>query len=143
MRDPAVEAGYIGADGRFLYARNAIKPVGGGAPLASKPGGAAEHCWYVPAATATGTYFMRVSEVKFGTRPEKNVIKITFHKDNNVDRQVAPELLNVPEIEGIVSQFFGAAEEPLNRHLILIPEAKVLVVLSRDRTKLLVRKLPI
>ena len=75
MRDPAVESAYIGADGQYVYARNAIKRVGGGPPVASKPS--------------------------------------------------------------------GAAEVPLNRHLILIPEAKLLVIMSRDKTKLIVRKLPI
>ena len=97
--------------------------------------------WYVPAVNATGNYFLRVNEVKLDTKPfPKNGVAITLHKDRNVDKMVLTTWEGLPEAEGLIS---GANTEPLDRHLFLIPESKLLVILNRDKTKLFVRKLPI
>jgi len=51
-------------------------------------------------------------------------------------------LTGLPEFEGMLEPT-GAARPDFDQHFYLIPEAKLLVILSGDRTKLILRKLAI
>ncbi|MBN9118827.1 MAG: hypothetical protein J0I06_06655 [Planctomycetes bacterium] len=140
VKTPDVAAGYPSADGKLLYGKDQILTHQGGT-VAGKPAGLA-HVWYVPAVTATGNYFLRVNEVKVGTPPRtKDGVSIAVHKDRRVDTPVLTAWEGLPEAEGLVRGW--GESEPLDRHLFLIPEAKLLVILNRDKTKLVVRKLAI
>ena len=99
--------------------------------------------WYVPALTATGEFFLKVDEMKLGQPPrEKRVVSIAVHRGfKNVEKPVLTPWVGLPECEG----FFDVFGRPLayDRHLFLIPEAKLLVIVNNEKTKIVVRKLAI
>jgi hypothetical protein len=98
--------------------------------------------WYAPALTRKGDYFLRVNETKVGAPPrQQTVVSVAIHKGRNVDTPVLPAWEGLPESEGLIS--WGNSTEPLDRRLFLIPEAQLLVILNRDKTQLIVRKVPI
>ncbi len=141
VKTPGIAAAYPGADGKRLYGRDQIVAPNG-ASIAGKPKALTNiPVWYVPAVTATGNYFLRVNEVKFGNPPNKTGVSIALHRDRTVDSMVLPPWEGLPEAEGLLGPFGDT--EPLDRRLFLIPEAKLLVILDREKTRLIVRKLPI
>jgi hypothetical protein len=141
VRDTDASAAYIGADGQKLYAKDQILSADGNR-LAGKPTGVRESVWYVPAVTGTGDYFMSVYERKGQFPRTKDAVVLTLLKGANVNAPVLPAWDGLPEAAGLANTFFNSAES-LDEHLFLIPEAKLLVILNKDRTKLMVRKLPI
>jgi hypothetical protein len=139
VRDAGVSAAYFGPDGRRVYGKNQIGQTAG-APLAGRPAAVAGDVWYVPATTPTGNLFLRVNETKVGTPPRvRNGVGLSVHRDRGVDTAVA-SWEGLQEMEGLAHSW---GTEPLDRHLFLIPEAKLLVILTRDKNKLVVRKLTI
>jgi hypothetical protein len=139
LRDPDVAAAYISADGKKLYAKNQVLTVTGN-QLAGTPTGATESVWYVPAVTSTGDYFLSVY-LKKGQFPRtKDAVVVTLLKGTNVSAPVLTAWTGLPETADLVS-VFGNSTEVLDKHLFLIPEAKLLVILNKDRTRLVVRKL--
>ena len=137
-------AAYGGPDGKLMYGKDTILEVNGtqAKQVAGRPAGVSNPVWYVPAVTATGHYFLRVNEVQVpeGKRT-KTAVSVAVHKDKKVDKPVLTAWEGLPETEGFIS--WGRDTEPLDRHLFLIPEAKLLVILNKDKTKLVVRKLQI
>jgi hypothetical protein len=141
VKSPEVAAAYIGADGKRIYGKDQIVTTNGNV-VATKPAGVA-HAWFVPAVTATGDYFLRVNAVKVGTPPRtRDGVSVSLHKGGDANTPVLPAWEGLPETDNLVNGFF-VNSEPLDRHLFLIPEAKLLVILNRDKSKLVVRKLPI
>ena len=100
-------------------------------------------CWYVPALTATDEYFLKVDEVTLKTPPrERKGVSIAIHKGfKNVNQPVLTPWIGLPECEEFIDVFGG----PLtyDQHLFLIPEAKLLVILNSEKTKIVLRKLQI
>jgi len=99
--------------------------------------------WLVPA-TTDGNYFMKLAPTTIPATPRpKKAIGLTFHSNRNVATPVAgaPVLAGTPELEGF-SDFNGHLQHDViaDQHFFLIPEAKLLVVMNRDRTKLFMRK---
>jgi hypothetical protein len=140
VKSPDVAAAYLGPDGKRVYGLDQIISATG-TVVASKPAGLT-HAWFVPAVTATGDYFLRVNEAKVGTPPRtRNGVSVSLHKGSDADSPVLPAWEGLPETERLVHP--GTRTEPLDRHLFLIPEAKLLVILNQDKSKLVVRKLPI
>jgi hypothetical protein len=142
--EPDVAAAYPGPDGKLIYAKDMIVEMSGNQVkvVAGRPKTATGNVWYVPAVTATGHYFLRVNETKAGTGPQaKTVVSVALHKDRNVDKVLLSPWEGLPETEGFVN--WGNNTVPLDRHLFLIPEAKLLVILSNKKTQLIVRKLMI
>lgn len=139
LRDPDVAAAYISADGKKLYAKNQVLTATG-TQLAGKPAGVTESVWYVPAVTATGDYFLSVYEKKGQFPRTKDAVIVTLLKGTNVNAPVLTAWEGLPETAGLANSFFNNTEV-LDKHLFLIPEAKLLVILNKDRTRLVVRKL--
>jgi hypothetical protein len=142
--EPDIFAAYPGPDGRRVYGRDLIVELSGNrvTPLARKPAGVTGNVWYAPALTRKGDYFLRVNETKVGAPPrQQTVVSVAIHKGRNVDTPVLPAWEGLPESEGLIS--WGNSTEPLDRRLFLIPEAQLLVILNRDKTQLIVRKVPI
>ena len=140
VREPDIVAAYPGPDGKRLYCKDQIITPAGAA-VAGKPAALAS-VWYVPAVSAAGDYFLRVNEVKVNARPfPKNVVSVSLHKGTDVETPVLPAWVGLPETDGLLQHFGGT--EPLDKHLILIPEAKLLVIVNRDKNRLVVRKLPL
>lgn len=141
VKSPDVAAAYIGPDGKRVYGKDQVVTTNGDT-VVTKPASLA-HAWFVPAVTATGDYFLRVNGVKVGTAPrQRDAISVSLHKGTDGNNPVLPAWEGLPEVENLANAFF-VSSEPLDRHLFLIPEAKLLVVLNRDKSKLVVRKLPI
>lgn len=139
VRNTSVFAAAFGADGRRLYGRNQIAMAATGATMATKPAGVNGDVWYVPALTATGSLFLRVNETRGA--PGRQGVWLSVHRNASVDATVVPPWEGLNEMTGLVGTF--GVQEPLDRHLFLIPEAKLLVILTRDKTKLVVRKINI
>lgn len=139
-REPDIVAAYPGPDAREVFGKNQIIDANGN-KLAGKGATTAPNVWYVPALTATGDYFLKVNQLIMGKWPqEKKSISIAVHKGTrNVDKPVLSAWEWLPETEG----FFGAFNEPVafDQHLFLIPEAKLLVILNKDKSKLIVRRI--
>ncbi len=77
-------------------------------------------------------------------RITKPALMVTIHAGGNlqVPAPNTPTLMALPEFDGLVDAT-GMARPEIDQHFYLIPEAKLLVILSGDRTKLLLRKLNI
>jgi hypothetical protein len=129
---------YPSADGERLYGKNQIITTNGNM-VAGKPR-AVQNAWYVPAITPTGEYFVRVNEMRTTTPPLKIGVSISIHKGRDVDDPVIPALEMLPEADRLVNTHFVSVEA-LDRHVFLIPEAKLLVLLNHERNRLVVRKL--
>ena len=68
---------------------------------------------------------------------------IAVHKSyTNPEREKALSLGVLPEAEGIINLFF-VNSLPLDQHLFLIPDAKMLVVLPTTKDKLVLRKVDV
>jgi hypothetical protein len=141
VRETNATAAYISPDGQKFYALDQILSANG-TQLAGKPTGVRESVWYVPAVTSTGDYFLSVYERKRQFPRTKDAVVVTLLKGTNVSAPVVPAWDGLPETERLASTFFNAAES-LDEHLFLIPEAKLFVILNKDRTRLVVRKLNI
>jgi hypothetical protein len=140
VRDPNATAAYIAPNGQRIYAKDQILSSTG-SQLAGKPTGVNESVWYVPAVTSTGDYFMSVYERRRqGATPE--TVVLTLLRGTNVNAPVLTAWSGLEETKGLASAFFNATD-PLDKHLFLIPEAKLLVILNKNRTQLVVRKLNI
>ena len=138
VKSPDIAAAYIGADGKLYGLNQIVAPDG--SVLAGKPGTATGNVWYVPAVTASGNYFLRVNMVRSGTPPRERV-SVALHRNQNVNIPALPAWEGLAETDGLFNPWGGT--EPLDKHLFLIPEAKLLVILNKDKTRLAVRKLSI
>ena len=141
VRSPDVADAYPSADGNHLLGKEqiittALRPIAG-------KGNATAGCWYVPALTATDEYFLKVDEVTLKTPPrERKGVSIAIHKGfKNVNQPVLTPWIGLPECEEFIDVFGG----PLtyDQHLFLVPEAKLLVILNSEKTKIVLRKLQI
>jgi hypothetical protein len=139
VKSPDVPAAYLSADGKRIYGKDLVATPTGGT-IASKPA-TLQHAWFVPA--VTGDYFLRVNEVKIGTPPRtRNGVAVSVHRGRDAVRPILTPWEGEQEMDGLINTFF-VNSEPLDKHLFLIPEAKLLVVLNRDKNKLKIWKLPI
>ena len=88
----------------------------------------------------SGTHFLRLSETKDAG---KLAVSIFVHRNHlNPQTEKAVTLGVLPETDGLVNWFFTNSV-PLDQHLFLIPEAKMLVVLSAKKDTLTMRKVDI
>jgi hypothetical protein len=73
----------------------------------------------------------------------KQSLFVTVHANGSLAMLPNVPMLRVlPEFDGLVDSN-GIAKPTLDQHFFLVPEAKLLVILSGDRTKLVLRKLNI
>ena len=117
------------ADGREAFGDTQIVTPEDGRVVAQRPAG--ELSWFVPA--VHGNYFLKVTDQKVGEFPktkETHALRVTVHAGRNVATPATPVTVTLPEGEKLI-EFFGPPRvlHPLDRHLILVPEAKLLVQL--------------
>jgi hypothetical protein len=130
-----------GPDDR-LYGNGVITEKNGrDAPFTGTPG-RGTGTWFVPATRDT-KYFLKLT----GTRPKgpgRPTLVVTVHQNRNGTAPVAgvPPLTDIPDFANMVDGL-GTVNVPVDEHFFFIPEAKLLVVLSRDRTKLLLNKIDV
>src|SRR5262249_36840225 len=97
--------------------------------------------WLVPA-TRSNRYFLKVAGTANAAKAGgRNTLSITVHQNKNGMTPVAgtTAITGIPDFENMVDGFKNVSV-PVEEHFFFIPEAKMLVVISRDRTKLLLNK---
>ncbi len=124
--------GYPSADGRYVFGYGMIVNDRGQQMGNRAPAGV----WYVPA--VAGNHFLRLTETRDGN---KQAMSVSVHKNHNNPQAEKTVSLALPEAEGLVE--WGNRSVPLDQHLFLIPDAKMLVVLSAKKDKLTMRKVDI
>lgn len=134
-----IAAAYPSADGKRIYGMDRIVTTSGDVLVTPGPG-PVPRSWYVPAVTATGDYFLKVySEQQPAPGGLKiSLTSISIHKDKNVDKSVLPALSFSLGARDLI---LPPDSEPLDKHLFLIPEAQLLVVLTGDNELLVVYRL--
>ncbi|MFO0825230.1 MAG: hypothetical protein U0792_19275 [Gemmataceae bacterium] len=72
----------------------------------------------------------------------QTILRVTVHQNGDAATPLAntPVFSNLPAFAGLLEPN-GAIKPILDQHLFLVPEAKILVILTGDRTKLVLRKL--
>jgi hypothetical protein len=132
---------YPSADARHLLGFGKITSDRGNL-MAKSAAGKDTGVWYVPA--VQGNHFLRLIETREGAGAgAKQVCSISIHKSYlNPAGEKSKPVGVLPEADGIVQFFFGNTL-PLDQHLFLIPDAKLLVVLPTTKDKLVLRQVEI
>jgi hypothetical protein len=127
---------FPGTDGRF-YGNGVISDRNG--RTTSVGVGVGSGNWVVPSLTSSHYLKVVTSRTGVGART-KHIATVTFYnaQGNEVPGAPTPDLGEADG--GALLDRFGRLPQPLDQHLFLVPEAKVLAVLNHDRTKLTLRK---
>jgi hypothetical protein len=129
-----------GPDGRTVFGYGAILNERG-QPVGARVGGPGNGVWYVPAASGTGNQFVRLAGTRQGN---KDVLSVSVHANpRTVERDKSATQLGVlPEMDGLVNSFF-ANSVALDQHVFLVPEARLLAVLTVSKDKLVLRRVDV
>ena len=101
--------------------------------------GAGSGQWFLPSVSSKD-YYLKLVPTTTGKFPkEKRYLEVSVHKGKN--SAATTVLTEQPEFEGFVDRFSKDPAIVFDQHLFLIPEAKVLVTLNKDRNRLVLRKL--
>jgi hypothetical protein len=104
-------------------------------------GGSGE--WLVPSLTTNHCAKVVASRTVTGGKA-RNVVTVTFHSSQG---NLLPKATTLSDLAddtgGGLDDRFGRLPQPLDQHLFLVPEAKVLAVLNHDRTKITLRKVEV
>jgi hypothetical protein len=134
---------FPGADGNF-YGNGAVFDRSGNVQSFGGVGLGSGH-WYVPA-VSSGDYFLKASPITVGTGARaKKTLAVTVHnnRDANTPARGTEAFSDLPDFDGLMDRFRPEPDVPLDQHLFLIPEAKLLVILGGSKDKLYLRKVPI
>jgi hypothetical protein len=133
--------GYPSPDGRYVFGNDAVADGRTGfAILSKKPAAGGTRSWYVPA--TSGSYYVKLTEVKKGNAPGQQALAVSIHTNPRAEKVVLQNLGETAEAQGLVD-WFGGNSVPLDRHVFLIPEAKLLATLTSSKDKLVLRKVEI
>jgi hypothetical protein len=132
--DTPLASAYPSPDGRFVYGFGMIMTERG-TMIGGRAGTVDNGVWYVPA--VHGSYFLRLTQTK---QANKDLVSVSIHRNPlRPEAEKGGDLGVLPETEGFVNSFFKNSL-PLDQHLFLIPDAKMLVVLPNSKDKLILRK---
>jgi hypothetical protein len=98
--------------------------------------------WYVPA-VSQADYFLKIAPTSIPAKPRnKQTLTVTVHATGKAATPIvdAPVLTNVSDFDGMCDVFRGGLRVSPEQHFFLFPQAKLLAILSGDRTKLMLRK---
>jgi hypothetical protein len=100
-------------------------PVGGVGPGSGN--------WFVPAASVTEN------------KRQKRVVNVSIHTDRNSEVPAAGTTpLSGPELDGLLEMHgenvTASRGRPLDHHLFLLPEAKLLVIIDKDKKKMYLKR---
>ncbi len=105
--------------------------------------GAGSNQWFVPSPT-NKDFFLKVSPTTIGAGAKrKSTIVVTVHRDRDGDKVATgtQTFTDLPEFDGFVERFNNQASVPFDQHLFLVPEAKVLITLPKEKDRVVIRKL--
>jgi len=132
-------AAYPSGDNQNVFGCGQITDLNGKIP-GNKVGGPGSAVWYVPA--VAGKHIIRLSEAKTAGKPSVSLAVFSSPSSMDKDKNATqPGVL--AETEGLVKWGFGNTPPntlPLDRHLFLIPDAKLLAILPATKDKLVLRK---
>jgi hypothetical protein len=135
-----LELAPFGGPNKNFYGNGVISDRNGGTK--SIGAGLGSGNWLVPA--TQGDFFMKaILTAGTGPRRQQKGVTVTIHKGkNDVPITAVPPITDLNETTKFVDTW-GNLPQPLDQHLLLIPDAKLLVVLNADRNKLLLRKVDV
>lgn len=124
------------ADSRYLLGFGRIIDVGSRRPIGNWMGNDGSAVWYVGG--TSGRSFLRLAQTQQNSKSE--VVVSAHLAPQTVERDKLSVMIGVlPEMEGLIDWSQGVAV-PLDKHLFLIPDAKLLVVLPLTKDRLILRK---
>jgi hypothetical protein len=133
---------FPGTDGNFYGNGAAISRSG--QQVASAGSGVGGGTWIIPAISGNGGDFVRMSVTTTGAKA-KRAVALTIHANRDGETPVpgsptmtGPEIDTFMDIRGNNAQI--ARDKAPDQHLFYSPEAKLLVILSNSKDKLILRK---
>jgi len=138
-----------GADGNFYGNSEPMDRDGHKLALTAGVSPLAGRVWILPQITPRGGPLSQkgfLLKIVSNAPPDapKQSLMVTIHSGGNVlmPHQNTPTLADQPEFDGMIWPN-GMIKPTVDEHFFLLPEAKLLAVLSGDRTKLVLRRLNI
>src|SRR5262249_39234671 len=125
----APEKAMPGPDGRTLYAPGRLYTAEG-KPLGEHVGGHGKMVWYLPA--LQGPYYLSLNQVQ-GAGFAQSTLSLSVYITGN-----GRPLVTLPQLDGLsgLVDWVSGSTQPFERHVFLIPEAKLLVILPATKDKL-------
>ena len=126
------------ADGRYLLGFGQIIEASSGRRIGNWVGNDGSAIWYVGG--TCGRAFLRLAQTpQNGTAVfvQRTPLPASVEGD-----KLAVQIGVLPETEGLIDWLRGVAV-PLDKHLFLIPDAKLLVVMPTTKDKLVLRKVDV
>jgi hypothetical protein len=137
------EVPFLGGDGN-LYGNGVVRDRSGQDQRFVGLVGARSGEWLVPAVSGN-THFLKCIHYEEGKGSNrKRVMRVTVHANRNANPNAAVatvDLTGVPEFEGLWDGFGKHPAVPLDQHLFLVPEAKLLITLTSGKDRLVLRRL--
>ena len=129
---------FPGPDGQTLYGEGRIINAADSRIIGTA---AAPATWYVPA--VHGNYFLKVSGVKDTAVPPKHQVMLSIHANRDPIKEVGK--IGVLDETAKLVEWWGndAKFPPLDQHLFLIPEAKLLLVIPASKDRIIARRVEI
>lgn len=132
---------FPGQDG-LLYGRGVVCDRNGNEQSVSGAGDSSGS-WYVPAVCGSSGAFLKVA-VTPGVGKKRMTVSVHSNRNSDVPANGTTPFVGLPEFEGLLesrgNNAVVAKNKPLDQHLFLFPEAKMLVTISADNNKLFLRK---
>jgi WD40 repeat protein len=127
--------GYLlpGPDGRTLYSAGRLFTAEG-KPLGEQAGGHGQMVWYLPA--EQGPFYFSLNQVKKEGRPGHDTLRLSVHLPG--DRRPLASLPFLDALDTLTDWNRGVP--PFERHVFLIPDAKLLVVLPNGDDRLVLHR---
>lgn len=106
--------------------------------------GAGSGQWYVPAVSGSGQFLKVIPQEVGKGFDRKWTFAVTVHANRNAGTAaVNTNLSALPEFENLVEWTGRQPAVPLDKHLFLVPEAKLLVTLTANKDRLVLRRVDI
>lgn len=141
VRKDVAEVPFIGTDG-YLYGNGIVMNQKG---QDQRVGGIGRGSgtWYVPAVSGNG-YFLKVNPITTGSFPrEKKTIAVSIHNNRNGETSApgTASFSSLPEFDELMDVWGKQPRVALDEHLILVPEAKLLIIMNSKRDHLVLRNM--
>jgi WD40 repeat protein len=132
-RFPAPDKALPGPDGQTVYTPGRLYTAEG-KPLGEHVGGHGHMVWYVPA--LQGPSYVSLNQV-LGAGIGQSTLSLSVHRTRN-----GPPLDTRPDLEAVqgLVDWFSGQTQPFDRHVFLIPDAKLLVILPSSKDRLVLHR---
>jgi hypothetical protein len=134
-----LELAPFGGFNKYFYGNGVITDRNGGTKSVGL--GLGSNNWAIPA--TEGDYYLKVVATGTGG-PKKKGVMVTIHKGRN-DPPISsvPPITDLGETANLLDRFGNLPRDHLDQYVMLVPDAKLLVVMNADRNKLTLRKVDV